>query len=630
MATLRDELKAWEASFRAQHGRDPTRQEIKDTPDIAAKYKLYQQSKSSKSDARQGSSRSHKPAIAVATSSTSNSRVDKPTTPPKRTKLQTNGHDNPTSSSTRYVVATSPSKLRQLAASHSTSGSPNRLQSTVRAIETTTTSPFKKKSQPVEAVRTSPSKHNPFASNSPRKRSRPSGAGGGRNLFAIEIEAQRQKDDEAQLRRDLLDIDEAERKSRRAVGKTGKGIGWGSADVPISNGGSIFGRAKDKLASEPKGKSSAMEVDSDEEDDENDQLLGPSPVKPSTSQSTRPSLGSLFDVSTSTMRLSPPAPPKLFSTSLQGFQSSRQARNARTSTPNGLTTSLPGDQSVRGIKRSKSSLAFDEEMPKEDDEDEEDVVNSGKRTKKKGATAAKRKSAVKATTNSRARAGRDEMDVEAEDGASHATARQNADVVEIELEEQDRAGQVEKIVVRPSRALHELQKDLDRKRKGKEKAVDDEMAMKEDGGEDDEAEEEWSDRDELSLFSQIRNRASNPAQVRTEDDPDDQEQENKVVVDLPDDLAAMLSFRTSPVKKTLRRREQEKLDKVRGLLKEPGYNKKRRGLLELEDEDLNASEKTGKEGEAVVAGQVELGSDDDWESDVEGWKDLGDGEMDDY
>ncbi|KAI0332035.1 hypothetical protein GY45DRAFT_1321590 [Cubamyces sp. BRFM 1775] len=41
VASVRAEIKAWERDFRAKHGRDPSVQEIKDQPAIAAKYKLY-------------------------------------------------------------------------------------------------------------------------------------------------------------------------------------------------------------------------------------------------------------------------------------------------------------------------------------------------------------------------------------------------------------------------------------------------------------------------------------------------------------------------------------------------------------------------------------------------------------
>ncbi|KAI0361367.1 hypothetical protein OH77DRAFT_1391322 [Trametes cingulata] len=41
VGALRAEIKAWERDFRAKHGRDPSVQEIKEQPAIAAKYKLY-------------------------------------------------------------------------------------------------------------------------------------------------------------------------------------------------------------------------------------------------------------------------------------------------------------------------------------------------------------------------------------------------------------------------------------------------------------------------------------------------------------------------------------------------------------------------------------------------------------
>ncbi|OCH94726.1 hypothetical protein OBBRIDRAFT_823287 [Obba rivulosa] len=46
-SAVRAEIKAWERDFRAKHGRDPSIQEIRDQPTIAAKYKLYKSLKSS-------------------------------------------------------------------------------------------------------------------------------------------------------------------------------------------------------------------------------------------------------------------------------------------------------------------------------------------------------------------------------------------------------------------------------------------------------------------------------------------------------------------------------------------------------------------------------------------------------
>ncbi|OSX67315.1 hypothetical protein POSPLADRAFT_1051460 [Postia placenta MAD-698-R-SB12] len=41
LTSVRAEIKAWEHEFRSTHARDPTVQEIKDRPEIAAKYRLY-------------------------------------------------------------------------------------------------------------------------------------------------------------------------------------------------------------------------------------------------------------------------------------------------------------------------------------------------------------------------------------------------------------------------------------------------------------------------------------------------------------------------------------------------------------------------------------------------------------
>lgn len=111
---------------------------------------------------------------------------------------------------------------------------------------------------------------------------------------------------------------------------------------------------------------------------------------------------------------------------------------------------------------------------------------------------------------------------------------------------------------------------------------------------------------------------------------------------LPAELAAVLSLSsTSPIKKTLKRQQAEKAERVRKLLGEPSRagrstatshesSKKKLGLLDLqEDEDLPGDQsKSGSEcGDRDGAGEDE---DDDWASDAEGWKDLGDGEMDNY
>ncbi|RPD82322.1 hypothetical protein L226DRAFT_22696 [Lentinus tigrinus ALCF2SS1-7] len=62
VATLRAEIKTWERDFRATHGRDPSIQEIKDQPAMAAKYKRYKSlSKASSSGSLSRPARSSTP-----------------------------------------------------------------------------------------------------------------------------------------------------------------------------------------------------------------------------------------------------------------------------------------------------------------------------------------------------------------------------------------------------------------------------------------------------------------------------------------------------------------------------------------------------------------------------------------
>lgn len=78
----------------------------------------------------------------------------------------------------------------------------------------------------------------------------------------------------------------------------------------------------------------------------------------------------------------------------------------------------------------------------------------------------------------------------------------------------------------------------------------------------------------------------------------------------------MLSIRSSPIKRTALYREKERDLRVKKLLQEPTVKEqKTAGLLDMKSED---------------EGEGEEGSDDDWDSDAEGWKDLGDREMDGY
>ncbi|KZT75080.1 hypothetical protein DAEQUDRAFT_20631 [Daedalea quercina L-15889] len=72
VAALRAELKAWEREFRTRHSRNPTIEEIKDQPAIAAKYKLYKSLSKS-----------------VSSSSLAKASSTRPSTPPRSQSRQT-------------------------------------------------------------------------------------------------------------------------------------------------------------------------------------------------------------------------------------------------------------------------------------------------------------------------------------------------------------------------------------------------------------------------------------------------------------------------------------------------------------------------------------------------------------
>ena len=110
--------------------------------------------------------------------------------------------------------------------------------------------------------------------------------------------------------------------------------------------------------------------------------------------------------------------------------------------------------------------------------------------------------------------------------------------------------------------------------------------------------------------------------------------------ELDPELVSLLSLRTSPVKNRLGRLHKKRDETVRAILQEPTFvmskkkQEQRKGLEDLEDEGeytAGAEIASGDNLKDDRASQDEkelFDSDDDWASEAEGWKDLGDGEMD--
>lgn len=157
LVATKAELKAWEREFKSQHGRDPSKADIKAVPAIgrptrpcrlktrqltpsilvaAEKYRLYSKARSDKPAPAPSSSKAHPAGPPVTPSKrTARPQEDSFKTPSRSSAARSrevveNGTPNGTSHSpakaTQFAYAPSPSRLRALAASRSFSGSPNK------------------------------------------------------------------------------------------------------------------------------------------------------------------------------------------------------------------------------------------------------------------------------------------------------------------------------------------------------------------------------------------------------------------------------------------------------------------------------------------------------------------------
>ncbi|GAA5960965.1 hypothetical protein JCM21900_001929 [Sporobolomyces salmonicolor] len=696
-SSLKQELKLWEATFRSEHGRDPTKSDIKLQPDIAAKYKQYNRSKLQSSS---GASRSASLSIAASTSvsasaSTSAARARPPSNPfqtptkPKPSRSVSKPADPSTSSDAlpalpspskrssagkstasapQYVLANSPSKLRALAALHSTSGSPNRPAganwlnaTTTGGTHSTTMIPSPRKAK------------NPFAS--PRKEG------------AVDLFGEFEKQERERMREKKR---QAKKEGKLGKGATGKGLGWGHASASLDTAGSSSGKAFSRASSiassvngmdldevdeffggssqassaRPTVTQSQSQATIPDDDPDEDEVLGPSPVKPSISgpffglpNSTLPAkkpFKSLladspldspqpFASSSSSAAAAQPRPgpkPKLFETSLRASTTASPA-------PSAAPPPAPSSAALlRGLKRPSSAAApqkigsTDPGALLDDADDDfyadalamaEGVGEGGVAKKGKGRAPVKRKKVVSAAKGAgkgkgKAKASEECMDLDDADEASRgdamvARSRPGELVLDVERGE-ERGGGRERLVI------HEKGWELRQRRVRRGGAKDGEGEGDEGGtgmgmhdgeegfGEDDEQFDDITLLDRPrpgDLLSRSQPRPRSRSASPSEKDPTSRRL--ALASTLPASLASMLSLRSSPQKSTTSARDLQ----VAKLLGEPTTRRKHRGgLLELEDEE-------GEEEDEAEEGGV----DDDWDEEVDGWKETG-GAMDGY
>ncbi|BGP10057.1 hypothetical protein JCM10049v2_005940 [Rhodotorula toruloides] len=687
MASLRQELKQFEQQFRAEHGRDPSKDDIKQRPDIAKKYRDYAKSKaSSGKEAKKASSSSSssRPLAAPSASASSSSNPFRTPTKPKTARQRapaassTNDVDlssettagpaapsrrlsgsktresesQSSTTTTRYVLANSPSKIRALAALHSSTGSPNQ--------------PSHFPSSPQKRA------SNPFAS--PTK-----GAGSFAALEKAERERLKQRKKE-----------EKERKAK-LVGKGGGGVLGTKATAAGAGWGSAATLGERPFARTSSAASSAMEVDEVDEFfgapassfssqrsvfssqrslapttqagldsaglEDDDEVFGPSPVKPSSSLASKKSfslLPSIDDAPPSSLPLftpssSQPGPSKPFKPLLPPAASPQPASQI-SNKPTPFATSLPFSStaaaaSVNGTDGEKEDFWAD--TAKKEEEAKKAKGTRGGKRKKAGAAAddaavpskrkapAKRaggKGKAKAKASEEDEAG--EMDFEeeeAEEGDGHVVSSQKGEIVIALSDEEQEGGGKARLIIhekgwkaragRKARHANSQKEREDGDEEGDEMVVD--VMQSDPGSKEDEENVDntslFTQRGRTNLLSTLAVAPSNGAPEAVDDQPD--------TSNLPADLAAILSLRAnSPRKSTQNGRHTlsslAKEQQVARLLGEPIAGQRRKGgLLDLADEEQDGE----AEGVEVEDGE----GDDDWDEEVDGWEGTGEA-MDGY
>ncbi|BGP02016.1 Proteophosphoglycan ppg4 [Rhodotorula toruloides ATCC 204091] len=686
MASLRQELKQFEQQFRAEHGRDPSKDDIKQRPDIAKKYRDYAKSKaSSGKEAKKASSSSSstRPLAAPSASASSSSNPFRTPTKPKTARQRapaassTNDVDlssettagpaspfsrlsgsksrDPQSQSstttTRYVLANSPSKVRALAALHSSTGSPNQ--------------PSHFPSSPQKRA------SNPFAS--PTK-----GAGSFAALEKAERERLKQRKKEEKERKAKL----AGKGSGGVLGNkaTAAGAGWGSVatlgDRPFARTSSaassamevdevdeFFGAPASSFSSQRSVFSSqrslapATQVDFDNaglEDD--DEVFGPSPVKPSASLASKKSfslLPSIDDAQSLSLPLfapssSQPGPSKPFKPLLPPAASPQPASQT-SNKPIPFATALPFPTSsatngANGTDAEKEDFWADT-AKKEEEAKKAKGARGGKR-KKAGAAAddaavpSKRKAPAKRATGKgkgkgKAKASEEdedgEMDLEAQDeGDGEVVSSQKGEIVIALSDEEQEGGGKARLIIHEKgwkaragqRARHTGSKkdEMDRDGEAEGMVVDVMQGEQSSDGDEEDVDETslFAQRGRSNLLSTLDAAPSNGANDAVNDQPD--------TSNLPADLAAILSLRSNSPRKSSQNGRHTlsslaKEQQVARLLGEPIAGRRRTGrLLDLADEEQDEAE----------GAEVEDGAgDDDWDEEVDGWEGTGEA-MDGY
>ncbi|KAL8276346.1 hypothetical protein RQP46_011271 [Phenoliferia psychrophenolica] len=621
MTTLKAEIKAWEALFRSEHdGQDPTKADIKANDAIAQKYKQYRVSKTSavpdkpsavpppsaapppqpsifktptkpKPARTSTTSASQSSTVPAAIASTSQSS-SKPASPPK---------PPPT-----YVIANSPSKLRALAASHSPFA-PN----TAPAGLGSASGGRSGRGGAAMAgggivVVGSPKKYNPFRV-------------GGADASSDELMRSRSRSPKKPARNgfehDLMDLDERKKDDeRQRFGIEGRGA-------------SVFARSSSASRDHRLGTahpSAGKDFDMAGMTDD-DEVLGPSPVKPSAKgKSFRP----LF-VDEPPPVPTKPAKPRLFQGDLSHLRSLDPLEPPKPKKrPSGST--FDPDKPLKVSTTGPNENNYQSEWTGGDEDANEPSTKKGKgkkgkATKPRAVGGAKGKSRPTKFSKPAVAVAEepDEFDEAGFETRGSIQRRKDRLVRVLDLEDSDEEDEEEADDDAGDADEREAAGEAPAPSNKRERITVHPIRPYFRPGQTDDGDDDGRSapgslyyRDSADLLSSSQH--SQPtSQLSTDDTPMTTPGE---LDSLDADLAELLELRSSPAKKTALLREKERELRIKRLLDEPSLKKPRRGLADLADE--GGSEQEGETGEG--------GSDDDWASDADGWKDLGDGAMDEY
>ncbi|EGG05902.1 uncharacterized protein MELLADRAFT_116697 [Melampsora larici-populina 98AG31] len=254
LTVIKSKLKTWEREFKKSNGRDPTKSDIKSNPEIAKLYSTYNTTKSND----RKTSHSSKPSTSSTHISNSESTSCMQTTPQKqRLEDKSNTKKSHQINNSLYQNPNSPIKLRQLLLSNSPRKKSNGKMTNTKGLKNN------------QSNTTSTPKSNPFESNS-------GGGKGSPDLFA-DLLLQAKDTPRTKARKYLIGVG--------SPLKPKPNLNRSESTTTINGGGGGLSTFLKSRTDESQSKVNQVQekVEIEDQDENSDDILGPSPFKPKPS-----------------------------------------------------------------------------------------------------------------------------------------------------------------------------------------------------------------------------------------------------------------------------------------------------------------------------------------------------------